>query len=281
MYADMRAANLQLARGGYGWSTTETVQGTYDWSLPDTYVGALRTAGVTPIHLLSGAPLWARLDNGIDPQYYSNFAAFCAAYAARYASGGIDYIEIWNEPNGTAWRATPDPASYADMLKIVYPAIKAANPNAVVLLCGLGFWSTNSSTFMAAHEFLQGIYDRIGPGFFDAANYHPYTWNQTEINAIYSVMQANGDGNMKIWFTEYGTYTGTDPHAVDASTQAARAQQAIRNTRALPYAGPLIFYDYVDDGANLANSEDNYGITYIGGAHKPAWVTIRDTIANG
>ena len=50
------------------------------------------------------------------------------------------------------------------MLKLVYPAIKQANPNAVVLTGGLTDWG----------EFPKGIYAGGGRDYFDVMNIHTY-----------------------------------------------------------------------------------------------------------
>ncbi len=66
-------------------------------------------------------------DEGYHAQY--------AAYVASLAAGGADAIEIWNEPNiARDWPAGKiSPVTYIKILKTSYPAIKAANPNTLVI----------------------------------------------------------------------------------------------------------------------------------------------------
>jgi hypothetical protein len=43
----------------------------------------------------------------------------------------------------------------------------------------------------------------------------------------------------------------------------------------------LIFYDYLDDLPLQPDREGHFGITRGDSSHKPAWTTIRDSIAYG
>ncbi|WP_354701441.1 hypothetical protein [Paraconexibacter sp. AEG42_29] len=79
--------------------------------------------------------------SGIDP---GEFAAFAQAVARRYPDAAA--FTIWNEPNHTAfllpqWQQDPagnwtaaSPQNYRDMLRASVPKVKAAAPDAVVLI---------------------------------------------------------------------------------------------------------------------------------------------------
>ena len=58
-----------------------------------------------------------------------------AEYVAFLARNGADAIEVWNEPNiDREWpRGQVHGASYTRLLKAAYPAIKAANPDTLVI----------------------------------------------------------------------------------------------------------------------------------------------------
>lgn len=66
-----------------------------------------------------------------NPGYFERYAAFVAGLAAQ----GVDAIEIWNEPNiDREWPAGQiNPATYTQLLRQSYNAIKAANPNTLVI----------------------------------------------------------------------------------------------------------------------------------------------------
>lgn len=70
-----------------------------------------------------------------DSTYYPQFAA----YVGSLAAGGADAIEIWNEPNiARDWPSGQiSPTLYIDFLRPSYQAIKAANPNTLVITAGM------------------------------------------------------------------------------------------------------------------------------------------------
>ncbi|MDX1995360.1 MAG: hypothetical protein SF029_23450 [bacterium] len=68
------------------------------------------------------------------PGYFEQYAA----YVAYVAASGADAIEIWNEPNlDREWQPPIDPARYTELLRLSYNAIKAANPNTIVISAAL------------------------------------------------------------------------------------------------------------------------------------------------
>ncbi|HRA00531.1 MAG TPA: beta-galactosidase [Thermoflexales bacterium] len=128
----------------FPWAYYEGRQGARDFSGADRIVDHANRQGLKVIARLGFVPAWARpktLPDGrpttfthLDPEHYADFAAFAAAFAAHFR-GRITQIVIWNEPNLSGeWGLRPvDPAAYARMLQVVYPAIKQANPDAQVL----------------------------------------------------------------------------------------------------------------------------------------------------
>lgn len=65
------------------------------------------------------------------PGYFEQYAGFVGAVAAL----GADAIEVWNEMNiDREWPSgSINPASYTDLLRVSYNAIKANNPNTLVI----------------------------------------------------------------------------------------------------------------------------------------------------
>jgi len=66
-----------------------------------------------------------------DDSYYAQYAA----YVGNLAANGADAIEVWNEPNiARDWPSGQiSPTLYIQILKPSYEAIKAANPNTLVI----------------------------------------------------------------------------------------------------------------------------------------------------
>ncbi len=124
------------------WAYMEPRKGQYDWRNAERIVRHANRQGVQLIARLGFVPDWARPDPNaqattttyLDRARYADFAEFAAAFAAHFR-GQIRYVIVWNEPNLAAeWGMRPvDPAGYVEMLRVVYPAIKRANPDMVVL----------------------------------------------------------------------------------------------------------------------------------------------------
>ncbi len=99
------------------------------------------------------------------------------------------YFEMYNEPDAGAsgtyerWGMYGD--QYAAMLKAVYPAVKAANPQAKVVFGGIAYDSfTDSPTpGVFVRQFLDDVLKSGGGAYFDIMNYHFYPlfgWNWTK-----------------------------------------------------------------------------------------------------
>jgi hypothetical protein len=105
----------------------------------------------------------------------------------------VRYFEIGNEPDvgvGVVradaqfgcWGDPADPnfggGYYAEMLKVVYPAVKAANPQAQVMIGGLlmDCDPENPPEGKTCQEvrFLEGVLENGGGEYFDALSYHGY-----------------------------------------------------------------------------------------------------------
>jgi len=173
---------------GVKWSREELAWAIYDqpWG-PGYYDDRLSTIyddGFGIIGILLTTPPWARkpecssspLCPPADPQ---DFADFAADIVERYdgdkyndapGSPRVAYWEIWNEPDQPAvWLPAPDAAEYTQMLCAAYPAIKAADPTATVLIGGLTDWDT-----VGRDGFGDQVVANGGWGCFDVVSFHPF-----------------------------------------------------------------------------------------------------------
>src|SRR5262249_60997359 len=107
------------------------------------------------------------------PKRANPYADFLADLGKRYKHH-THYWEVWNEPNlPLVWRQL-DAGTYAALLRAAYPAIKAADPEAVVLGGALAPWygSADEVNMLA---YLHGIYDAGAGDFFSPPPVPPYT----------------------------------------------------------------------------------------------------------
>lgn len=202
------------------------------------------------------------------------FARFGTQAVNTFKPLGVYSYEILNEVNTyTSPITAPD---YVRLLKAVYPAIKAADSSATVLMSGLDFSGKPDA-------YLQAMYDAGAKGYFDAVSAHPYTYYPAmpapthcpPSNAfchglpdLYAVMQQHGDGNKQIWITEFGCPTGTDagkPAACTDTTLAQQLTQAFNQARAWGWTGPLFIFCWQDNA-----KDGDFGLFHLDGTPKTA-----------
>ncbi|RMF45718.1 MAG: hypothetical protein D6755_07625, partial [Anaerolineae bacterium] len=137
-------------------------QHTYDWSsVPESSLRNIAANHMYAIATVRSTPLWAQsvpnvYCSSVTQEHLADFAAFMQAVVTRYSQPpyNVHYWELGNEPDIDpgivpfkdsgimgCWGDASDPyyggGYYAEMLKVVYPAIKAADPQAQVLIGGL------------------------------------------------------------------------------------------------------------------------------------------------
>jgi hypothetical protein len=243
------------AREDVQWSRVERLPGAFDWAWHDRVFGAYRGAGINVIGVIGGpAAGWATA-TADDPSdrvsFYApdpdRYAIFAGQVAARY-KGIVKVWEIWNEPENAAfWQPAPDPASYARMLIKASAAIKAVDPEMIVLNGGLVPYDPTFLNALAAH----GAWSA-----FDVISAHPYVdpftpeAAQIDLVGIGNVRQlAARYGSKPIWVTEYGW--GTGPCERDPAGRTDEQQQAnylVRGAALLRSAGAerVLWYNLKD-----------------------------------
>jgi hypothetical protein len=150
----------------FPWAYIEPEAGRYRWGHADTVIQHANRQGLEVIARLGFVPEWARPPETtplyLDEDRFSDFGRFAAEFVQRYA-GEINYVIIWNEPNlALEWGYAPvDPDKYVEMLRVVYPMIKAANPDIQVLAGALAptLAPPGSEDGMNDLVFLQRMYD--------------------------------------------------------------------------------------------------------------------------
>ena len=169
----------------------------------DAELALAHDKGLKVILIVRGAPPWAQREGKecgpIEREDFVRFGQFMGELTKRYSRAPylVHAIELWNEPDAS-WLSIPDDEDglfgcwgdkadpyyggryYGDMLEVVYPFIKAANPKMKVLVGGLlldcdpinppeGKTCTNSL-------FLEGILRSGAKDSFDGVSFHAYDY---------------------------------------------------------------------------------------------------------
>lgn len=217
------------------WAMYESAAGTIDWDAIDAMVASLDEAGLNILLTVGGAPAWAR-DTSVDvgpPSDYATYAAFVGAMAERY-EGQVDAYEIWSEPNLQSMWNSPNglsAASYVELLRLAYVAIKSADPAAVVVTAGLAPTGVNDGVAAIDDRvYLRQMYAAGAADWSDAVGAHPSGWAnppdstccrntrpavpgwddhpsfffKETLSDYRSIMVQNGDSGTYIWATKFG-----------------------------------------------------------------------------
>lgn len=172
----------------FPWAYAEPAPGQFEWASFDRIVRHAQNQGLRVIARMGLVPAWARGENGenrtlndLPEESFPDFAAFVAAFAARYAPA-IDHFIIWNEPNlAFEWGYRPvDPAAYGRLLAAVYGPVKQANPHAVILAAGLAptLEPLGSPHGLNDILYLEQLYESGAAAFFDGLAIHTYGFTE-------------------------------------------------------------------------------------------------------
>jgi len=296
----------------FPWREVEGIEkGQFDWYRTDYIVEQTERAGLKLIVRLDQQPYWSEpadnqwQENG-PPGDVADFGDYCGAVAERY-HGRIGAYQVWNEPNLTReWgNRPPDPAAYTALLQACYTAIKAADPDAIVVSAGLAPTGTNSAEAMPDTDFLQGMYDAGAAAYFDvlgvnapgykappelspadaeAPEYGGGRWFAfRHVEDMRALMVANGDGRKQVAILELGWTTDkVNPdyawHAVDEATQAAYLVRAYQYAAAhwQPWVGLMTTIYIADWEWTPENEQWWWAIVLPDGTPRPAYEALRD-----
>ncbi len=282
------------------WASWESAQPAPDYWQPHIVAGmnqsvaAAKARGLKVLMVVQRTPAWASGGKGgiHPPTDPATFGAAMGGFAEKVP--GVDAWELWNEEDAALfWAGGADPAAYAAMVKSAYPAIKAVQPNDIVVT---GATTGNNMDFIAA------LYEHGIKGSFDAVGVHTDTacsvdgpdthyrdelgrigrWTFTGYREVHKVMARNGDGAKPIWMTELGWNTqsaaagscnvgmwaGQKPLGVSEAQQAEFLTQAYRCMAADPIVGVAFWFGLQDiPGAEYAAG---FGLFRADGSAKPA-----------
>ncbi len=300
--ANLRAIPLDLDRaldliadGGFAWvqqpfpwDQIEPSPGRYDWAPWDRIVAAAGARGLRLIAVLERAPVWAGT-----PPPLADFARFAGLLAARYGER-IDHYEIWHNPNlRDGWGASPNPAAYAELLRQAALAIRAADPDARILLGSLAPTVETGPENLSEPRFLDGLYAAGAAPYFDIVTAQAYgfqtgpddrrvdegTLNFSRAVLVRETMEAHGDGGKGLWISYFG-WNALPPEwddvpsiwgTVDPTAQAEYTVGALeRARREWPWLGAMCLAHLQPDlslpapGDGIPDARRHWGFALMG-----------------
>ncbi|MBU0670646.1 MAG: beta-galactosidase [Patescibacteria group bacterium] len=270
------SAGVKWAREQFNWDVVEPTDNTYSWTQYDNIMTNYQNQNINVLGLLTYSSSWASTNPGSSNYYYypPNSIAwkdYVSNVATHYADS-IDYWEIWNEPNHEGfWLPEPDYQQYAVYLYDAYTKIKAANPDAKVIIGGMS--GTDTVYLGNLIDYLKANYETVP---FDIVAVHPYRVKDdnfnyspeqtvtglnsltTDLYNLRALMKDKGFPNKPVWLTEFGWSTYTD--GVYDKTQASFLMREFILALAVPKVEKGFWYDFRDDSSNEDYIESNFGI---------------------
>lgn len=300
------------------WKVYEPTKGNIDFAALDSQINALSGGNVKILLTVSRAPDWARSTNAEDgpPTDFNDYANFVGQLAAHY-KGKVAAYEVWEKPNvRREWDGRPlSAASYVEMLRLAYAAIKKADSGVVVVSAGLaptgfddGVNAINDRTFLKqAYAAGLGSYaDAIGaqptgwanppdsscciasPGVTGWYNDRSFYFKDTLID-YRQIMSQNNATSKFIWVTDFGW--GSNDGVVAAAdvndqlfgfvkfiNQGQQAQYVARGFEiggALGFVGPMFLSNLNGCQASTAKADCFYSLLDKDGNARPAYTAIK------
>jgi len=193
------ASGATFIRNEIYWASAEPTNTTpdkFNWAGIDAVAAIVGQHCYNMVMTVLGNPSWVTPDyeGVIPPGNLPEFAEFMGALVERYDGDGVDdalgsprmlYFELYNEPDagaaGGVQRWGEYGKEYAAMLKAIYPAMKAANPDVKVVFGGIAYdFFTDADPQNPANNgpFVRRFFeDALANGagaYFDIMNYHFY-----------------------------------------------------------------------------------------------------------
>lgn len=258
----MRMMRFNHVKQTIGWRDVQFERGAeFHFARVEEILQQTEARGIRLVARLGNTPDWAYID-GASPEAHdtppadnADFAAYCGALAAQF-KGRIRAYQIWNEPNlSREWGGLPpDPAGYVALLAACSAAIRAADPDAILISAGLSPTGNEDAAALRDDIYLQRMYDAGFQQYVDAVGAHAVGYDAPEVGPddaeakgrlrwmsfrriedLRKIMIANGDSARQMALLEVGWTT--NPYNPDYAWYAVtQAQQADYLRRAYAYA---------------------------------------------
>ncbi len=264
----VRLMNFSHVKQIFAWEDIQKRPDAWNFYRADQILGEIERRGLKLVVRLSDAPDWAHpslaghkdkdfIDAPPDTEYLDAWGAYCGALAGRYP-GRIAAYQLWNEPNlSREWGSqTPDAAAYVEMLRVCSEAIRAADPQAILISAGLAPTGNCCDIALPDDQYLQAMYDHNFQQYVDVVGMHAPGYARPEISPdeavaagsqrffsfrrvedLRAIMVKNGDAARQAAVLEFGWHTDTRQANPDYSWYGvSEAQQAENMVAAYQYA---------------------------------------------
>jgi len=290
----LEATDAALTEGGFTsfrdevfWHRLETKQGVLEYpdSLRDLDQLVTRTAqrGVRPLLILTYGNRF--YDGGGQLSSEEGIKAFSryVRFVVKHFKGRVDQFEVWNEWNigsgGTPAQRSArygSPENYARVLRAAFAAVKAENPQALVI--GGAFAGYD-------YKWIEAFRRAGGFDSLDGFSSHPYVFAEGKggtpesalrhLDELKTLVDRLAPGrNVRIYVTELGWPVHTGANGVSEQVAAEYLQRFMQLASSRPWIAGVWWYDLFDDGEDALNKEHRFGLISQAGVKRPAFQAL-------
>ncbi len=258
---NIKLAQFTHIKQRFSWVDIEPEPGVWHWEQADGVVNEVERRDLSLIARLDGPPDWAQVavapDNpSLPPIRLDAWGEYCGALAERYR-GRIVAYQVWNEPNlSREWlNHPPNAGGYVKLLRACAEAIRANDPEAIIISAGLAPTGDWLPTAIPDTDYLRMMYAAGAADWFDVLGlnapgykYPPETSPEQSaemhgghrwfvfrhVEDMRAIMVEQGDAHKQIAILEMGWTLDPRPdspyhwHAVTPEQQAAYLVDAYR-----------------------------------------------------
>lgn len=257
------------------WQSVETAAGVYDFS------AVLNVARKIQAHEKKGSwimsfsnPLYtSAVRSGINSESARiAFKNYCVAWANELVTNGItgSLYEIYNEPNnGGFWSEYPSISAenYTELVKAVYPAIKAVDPT-----CKIITHNIMNGLYLSGMKWIKCTIDNGILDYTDGISIHPYSPDAPETMSqaylkLHNIISNASSRNIPIYVMEVGysacpNYDGTGLNAIAPEPLRKKyiPRLLLNNIKyGIPVTALYMAFNLTDD-LTVSDSEKLFGI---------------------
>ena len=263
-FDQFKSMGISMMRRDFYWKTAEPTQGEYVFSdYYENYVDYCNDNGIDAMLILGDGdgPSWFKPgDSNRFPQTDEEIVQFVsyAVATVEHFKGRVKYYEIYNEAD---WNTTlrVDGKTYANLLNAVYPAIKAADPDAVVVA---------GATSLIHGDWAAEVF-KYAPDSMDYWSCHPYanpkspedrSWVES-IEYLQDLARQNAGRTIPFLLTELGWSNNESSDGVAIEDQAKWLPRIIAFADTLDYVHRVLIYnDFCNYGGNKYLQEARFGM---------------------
>jgi hypothetical protein len=248
----LAAAGFSVVRMDLSWAATERKKGEFDFSPWARLLEACDQYKIRALFIFDYSnPLY---DENLSPhsdEAVAAFARWATAAVKQFAGRGIIW-EIYNEPNISFWRPSPDVTAYIKLALATAKSIKAAAPRELVV--GPALSGTDGAWLEQCYQ--AGLLD-----YWDAVTVHPYGNEPPETRIAHYekakallARYAPKGKTIPLLSGEWG-YSSANLSPETQGKFLAR-QWLVNLSQLIPLS---IWYDWHDDGTDPKNNEHRFG----------------------